>query len=125
MEPMPRRIPAPPPWRFLTAPPGVRLTLAADPAADAELLTVIAPPAQEARREPALTGLVVTVLRHPACPPAVAARNVGHPDVGVRRLVLDVDGLPATALDSLAYDPDSHVSERARALLSARERDLR
>jgi hypothetical protein len=94
-----------------------RLAVAREPASSAEELTVIAPSAQDARNDPGLTELVVSILTHPVgCPPAVAARWVGHPDVGVRRLVLAVPGLPATALEALSRDPEPDVANSATEL---------
>jgi len=106
------------PWRFVGADLPTRLALAQDPATDAETLTVVAPPARDSRRDPALTALVTAVLRHPGCPPAVAARYVGHPDVAVRRLVLTVGDLSGTALQALSYDPDAQIRSEAVARLT-------
>ncbi|MCR6706196.1 MAG: hypothetical protein NVV66_16400 [Cellulomonas sp.] len=79
---------------------------------------MVAPPAQDAKSDPSLTGLVVAILRHPACPPAVAARYVGHPSADLRRLVLNVDGVPAAALEALSYDPDPGVAQLAKVILA-------
>ncbi len=104
-------------WRLIGAPLPVRLATAADPATDAVTLTVVAPPAQDAKNDPELTGLVETIVRHRCCPPAVAARYVGHPEVTIRRLVLAVPELPGTGLESRACDPDEQIRRETVARL--------
>lgn len=117
---MPRRLPAPSnPWRLLGASMAERLAVARDDTSTAVELTVIAPPGQDARYDQDLTELVVALLQHPSLPAAVASRWVGHPDVEVRRLVLDVPGLPGTTLEALTHDRDAEIAGEARALLAA------
>lgn len=117
---MPRRARPLSPWRLISAPLAERLAVAQDPATDRGTLTVVPPTAQDAEA-PTLTELVVAVLTHPAGrPPAVASRYAGHPDPAVRRLVLNVPGLPATSLDALTYDPEPDIATEARRLLGVR-----
>lgn len=116
---MARRTAPPNPWRLIAAALPERLAVAHDPATTAEELTVVAPSAQDAKADPTLTELVVTILTHPVgCPPAVAARYVGHPDVEVRRLVLAVADLPSTAYEALSRDPEADVANSAKELLA-------